>query len=334
VLATKPESMPCSVRSAMRRPDRCTEAGGIDFSAQGLWLCVVSEVLVLVSRVMKMRWQTTGRILVIFVSGVLCAGCATRDSGGILRSRVLRDLPRAVYGIDIDPNALLLSLDGEARLYCHGKETRTQDLETPATPASETEGRKANLSPILIEAAPSLQVRQLLPLLRALMDRKCTNIAILVSTAVGAKAVVLPVECDHGCGCLSFWDGSYRFDEHDAKEQRHVWIHCHVAEGGSLIVDRTRVGLRRGLVSSAELKEGGPRRPSSETVKTVPFEIATGPCNMARLAQVVRTPQADGLTVFVLLRVDVGTTVQDFLACLSVLEQDMSRRVVVELMLE
>ncbi len=240
------------------------------------------------------------------------------------------------------PDAPVLRVDAAGRMELEGRPIALADL--PARTKDD------DTQPLRLDVDPSLRMGDLKSLLlRLIVDGRRVNLGFLVRSATGTRVLTLPIQTDHGCAGLTYYDGERKYDEHGLKgAKKHLWVGFRIGPGGRLLPDGVDRGtynvIEKILEMAAEVEDPVYRRDSEEGVPPPPppppapkpprptlprpQDGSTG-----ALTRFFKDPAVVALDPYVELNVWPGDRVGDFLEGLGELRKAAGDRVLVSLRL-
>lgn len=218
--------------------------------------------------------------------------------------------------------AMGIRLEENGALFVGGRSAGLEEVRALKRP-----GERHDLEPVVLELHPALTFRRCRDLLTALISEAGK---INVALRVGTLESTLPLPRDHGCACLSFFDGTLRYDEHGMKgrELDHLWLRMGVGSGGLPRVVSIDVGLY-------EMEVADPLDPDPPDVRELRRwkgeHPPPGPWCLETLRGFLADPRIAARSPFLDLAIGPDDTVGDALACLVALKSANPGRVVVTL---
>ncbi len=215
-----------------------------------------------------------------------------------------------------------IRLEEDGTLFVGGRPAHLEDLRSLKRP-----GVRHDLDSVVLDLPPSLTFRRAGDLLTAMIaGAGKINIAL----RVGSSEATLPLPMDHGCACLSFFDGALRYDEHAKKgwELDHLWLRVGVGPGGAFRVVSIDVGFYEMEVAAPLVPDPPDVREQRRWKGEHP---PLGSWSLETLRGFLGDPRIAAQSPFIDLAIGPDDTVGDALACLIALKSASAGRVVVSL---
>lgn len=264
--------------------------------------------------------QMTARAVLVLLA-YLAVSCSQGKQSPLDNTR-LKKHPSITGGLTIEAEAELLTLDIDDALFKDGRPTTLKDV------AALNPAQDRNLDPVLIEVPPDATAARCTPLLSALIVKAGRrNVAFLVSSPSGHRALTLPVLQDHRHGLsLSYTVGrvDHHVDETTAEERRHIWLSLRVTGPGQIRV----VEILKKRFNEIWFPDQEPPGTPDPRLWTGSHP-ALGPWSFGQLKTFLEDLKHKKLAAYCDLQVVPNDRVEDFLKCLDSLNQVAESRTIV-----